>query len=107
MTDCLFCKFSKKEIKKEFVLETDKVMVFPDIKPMAKVHLLIVSKKHISEFSKLKNDEQGIWEEIIGILQKLIKQFKLGKLGYRIVINGGGAQIIDHLHVHLMGGVSL
>ena len=37
------------------------------------------------------------------VVQKIIKNQKLEDRGYRIVVNGGGAQIIDHLHFHLIG----
>ena len=110
MNACLFCNFATGKIKKDFVLETETVMVFPDIKPVAEVHLLVVPKRHIKEFSKLDLLRPAIfdvWTEIARTLQKLIKNYKLERKGYRIVINGGGAQAIDHLHVHLMGGVSL
>ena len=32
----------------------------------------------------------------------MIKEKKLEDKGYRLGINGGGAQIIEHLHIHLM-----
>lgn len=93
-------------------METESVMVFPDIKPLAPVHLLVVPKRHILEFSKLVLSEvegldQSTWSEMTVVVLKLIKQNGLEKKGYRIVINGGGAQAIDHLHVHLQGGVRL
>jgi len=106
MNDCIFCKIGKHEIAKEFTLETDQVIVFPDIHPLAPVHLLIVPKKHIQEFTKIGKGEQKIWKEMVKILANLIKKYKLEKEGYRIVTNGGGAQLIDHFHIHLMGGIS-
>lgn len=90
-------------------METDSVMVFPDIKPVAPVHLLVVPKRHIPELIKLDQvdkSDQFIWNDILAVVLKLIKQYNLENKGYRIVINGGGAQAIDHLHLHLEGGVS-
>ncbi len=103
--NCLFCDFASGKIKKKFVLETETVMVFPDIKPLAPVHLLIVPKRHIPELIKLDQD-QFVWNDVLTVALKLIKQYNLETKGYRIVINGGGAQAIDHLHLHLEGGVS-
>ncbi len=105
MLDCLFCKIGKHEIPKEFVLETDQVMVFPDIHPMAPVHLLIVPKKHIKEFNSLGKEEQKIWEEMTEVSKRLIEKYGLMGKGYRLTINGGGTQLIDHLHIHLMGKI--
>ncbi len=107
MSGCIFCKIANKEIPKEFILETDKVMVFPDISPRAPIHLLVVPKKHITEFINIKPFEKEIFDEIVNTLNKLILQFKLSNRGYRIVTNGGGAQAIDHLHFHLMGDIKI
>jgi len=106
MADCIFCKIANKEIPKEFTLETGQVVVFPDIHPVAPVHLLIVPKKHIKEFGKLGKADQKIWEEMVMVLHKLIKKYGLINKGYRIVTNGGGAQAIDHFHIHLMGEIN-
>ena len=46
MVDCLFCKIRDKKIPAAFVYEDNDVMVFPDIRPIKRVHLLIVPKKH-------------------------------------------------------------
>jgi len=101
MNDCIFCKIANKEIPKEFTYEDDEIMVFPDIHPVAPVHLLIMPKKHIEDFLMIKDG--GLMMKLIEIVQKMVRQTGLQKMGYKLVVNGGGAQIIDHLHVHLMG----
>lgn len=103
--DCIFCQIAKKEIPKDFILETEDIMVFPDIAPVAPVHLLIVPKKHIEEFVKISDRDQKILKELLVTLQKLVKEQGLETRGYRLVTNGGGAQLINHFHIHLMGGV--
>ncbi len=106
MSDCLFCQFAKKEKPKEFVDENNLVMVFADIHPVAPVHLLIVPKKHIKEFIKFDEQDKIIWEELEKMVKKMIKKYQLESRGYRIVCNGGGAQLIDHFHIHLMGEIT-
>lgn len=103
MVNCIFCKIASGEIPKEFTYQDGDVMVFPDIHPVKPVHLLIVPKKHISEFMAI--EDHTLLAKIGHVIQQLIKEQKLEKRGHRIVINGGGAQDIDHLHVHLMGPV--
>lgn len=76
-------------------------MVFPDINPIKKVHLLIVPKKHIVDF--LDVSDNLFFGRILSIAQKLVKEKELENKGYRLLINSGGAQIIDHLHIHLVG----
>lgn len=101
MPDCIFCKIAKKEIPKEFTYEDEDLMVFPDIHPVKPVHLLIVPKKHIKEFTDV--DDVTLHGKIGIVIKKLIATHNLQNTGYKITVNGGGAQEIDHLHFHLMG----
>ena len=101
MKDCIFCKIASHDIKKEFDYEDKEVMAFPDINPVAKVHILIVSKKHIKDFMDISDD--GLFDKMRKVARNLVKKNKLEGKGFRLVINAGGAQIIDHLHLHLMG----
>ncbi len=101
MEDCVFCEIRDRIIPKEFTFEDEDIMVFPDIHPIKPVHLLIVPKKHIEDL--LMMNDEGLMMKLTRIIQKMIKKFKLENKGYRIGINGGGAQLINHLHVHLMG----
>lgn len=103
MNDCVFCKIRDREIPKEFTYEDKEIMVFQDIHPVAQVHLLIVPKKHITEILGLEDNK--LFVKLCLIIQNLIKEQRLENKGYRIIINGGGAQIIDHLHIHLIGHV--
>lgn len=100
---CIFCKIANKEIEKEFTYLDKDIMVFPDINPVAPVHLLIMPKQHFRDFGDFKDDV--LLGKIRAIVQKMIKDQNLEGKGYRLVVNGGGAQIIDHLHIHLMGEI--
>lgn len=101
MDDCIFCKIARREIPKEFTYEDDEIMVFPDINPLKPIHLLVVPKKHIPTIMELESSE--LTDKIHKKLKDLVKENKLEDKGFRIVINGGGAQAIDHLHFHLTG----
>lgn len=101
MKDCIFCKIAKHDIPKDFTYEDDEVMAFRDINPIKEIHILVMPKKHIGDF--LDIEYEGLMDKLKIIAQKIIKEQKLENRGYRIVINGGGAQIIDHLHLHIIG----
>jgi histidine triad (HIT) family protein len=101
MKNCIFCKIRDRIIPKEFLYEDDDVMVFPDINPFKPIHILIIPKKHIEDF--LDVDNNVLWGKLKNVVQKMVKKLKLENKGYRVVINGGGAQIIRHLHIHLVG----
>jgi histidine triad (HIT) family protein len=101
VSNCIFCKIRDGDIHTEFTYQDEAVMVFPDIKPMKSIHLLIIPKKHIKEFSELP--DMALLAHIGNVVKQMITKFQLGDKGYRIVINGGGHQLVDHLHIHLMG----
>ena len=101
MADCIFCKIRDRIIPKEFTYEDEDIMVFPDINPIKPIHLLVVPKKHIEDL--LMMNDKLLMMKLTEIAQKMIKKFGLENKGYRIGINGGGAQIINHLHFHLLG----
>jgi len=101
MQDCIFCKIARREIPKEFTYEDEDVMVFEDLNPKKPIHVLIVPKKHIADFADLADPVliQKLWKTA----QLLIGQMGLYKKGVRILLNAQGAQIVPHLHIHLMG----
>lgn len=99
---CLFCKIAKKETSSNILYETENIVVFPDIHPQSTVHLLIVPKGHVKEFTER---DKKTFSEMMELIDKIIHEKDLDKKGYRLVTNGGGAQAIDHFHVHLIGGV--
>ena len=109
--DCVFCKIRDRIIPKEFTYEDADVMAFPDIHPRRPVHLLIVPKKHIKDFLMINDEgpaspQGGLMMKLTKTIQKMIKEQKIEDKGYRLVVNGGGAQLIDHFHIHLMGPIA-
>lgn len=104
MEDCIFCKIYRKEIPKEFTLESKDLMVFEDIHPSADIHLLIVPKEHMTSMNELKEEHAGLLLEIYQTATKLARDNNLENDLYRIVVNGGRAQHVPHLHFHFLGG---
>lgn len=105
MTDCIFCEIVKGEIPKDFRFKDENVLAFDDIHPVAKVHVLFIPKEHIAAFENLFDDE--ILSSIRKGIQKIVEQNDLVGKGYKIIVNGGGGQVINHLHFHLIGPTGL
>ncbi|MCH7759061.1 histidine triad nucleotide-binding protein [Patescibacteria group bacterium] len=103
---CVFCQIIKKELPSETVFEDDNLIVFKDIKPSAPIDLLVVSKKHIKSLIVMEKQDNSLLKEMVWQAKLLAVKFGLDQSGYRILFNcgRGGGQIIDHLHLHLMGG---
>jgi histidine triad (HIT) family protein len=105
MENCLFCKIEKGDIPSTKVYQDDDVIVFNDIAPKAKVHLLVVPRKHIVSLNDLLPEDHDLMGKIMLLLPKLAKQQGLDE-GFRTVINTGkgGGQEVFHIHLHLLGG---
>jgi len=105
-SDCLFCKIAGGKMDTEFVHETDDLVVFKDINPLAPVHLLIVPKRHIRSINNLSDGDRDIVSDLIFTARDMAKKMGVDRSGYRIFFNveKGGGQEIFHLHLHLIGG---
>ena len=104
MNDCLFCKIEKGEIPSEQVYQDEDVIVFKDIAPKAKVHLLVVPRKHVVSLNELLPQDRDLIGKMMLLLPVLAKQQGLDH-GFRTIINTGkgGGQEVFHLHIHLLG----
>jgi histidine triad (HIT) family protein len=103
---CIFCAIGKKESPATIEYEDDDVVAFWDVNPKAKVHILIVPKKHIPSVTELKEENVPLMGKMIWVAKKLAEKKNIADEGYRLTINAGkhSGQVVDHIHLHLMGG---
>ena len=106
--DCLFCKIASGVLSSEFLLETNHLVAFRDLNPVAPSHILVIPKKHISSLAHLEPVDQDLMGEMMLAIKDLAEQEGL-ESGFRVVANTGdhGGQSVHHLHFHLIGGRSL
>ncbi len=88
----------------DFIFEDDEVAAFADINPKAPVHILVVPKVHIQSIAHLETNHSSILAKLIYTAKKVAAE--KGLMGYKLVFNVGreGGQVVDHLHLHLVGG---
>lgn len=104
--ECLFCGIAAGSLPSEKVLEDADIVAFKDAHPVAPVHVLLVPRKHIPSVAELEPSD----EELVGILvwkaKLLAEELGIAEDGYRLVFNihKHAGQVIDHLHLHLLGG---
>ena len=105
----IFDKIINKEIPAEIVYETDSILAFKDINPVAPVHLLIIPKYNIPTVNDISNNDSKVLSELLLSAKIISKDMGLDKDGYRLVINcnENGGQTVYHLHVHLIAGRKL
>lgn len=102
--DCLFCKFSKKEIPVDFVYESENIFAINDIDPKAPMHVLLVPKKHFENGSEVAKSDPNSFAELFTAASKIASD--RGFTDFRTVFNTGpdAGQSVFHAHLHLMGG---
>ncbi|MDR2902427.1 MAG: HIT domain-containing protein [Lactobacillales bacterium] len=106
----IFAKILRGEIPVQKIYEDASALSFYDIKPKAKVHVLVISKQMVVDYSDFV--EHSSADEIAGFnraVLKTVKKLKLDETGYRIVFNAGphSGQEVPHLHAHILGGEQL
>ena len=98
MSDCIFCKFSKGEIKPITVYEDDKCIVFLDKFPLTKGQTLVVGKKHIDNVFDLPDDD---YTHIFNIAKKIVKASDAAFDTIRTWLLVQGMQVA-HNHIKLL-----
>ena len=94
------------ELPCDKVFENEHVIAFKDIHPKAPIHILIVTKKPISNLQSLPREEYFLLGEIAKVAQHLAEKLGVSKTGYRLLANVGphAGQSVDHLHFHFLAG---
>ena len=105
--DCLFCKIIAGEIPSEKVYEDDATYAFKDINPKAKVHVLIVPRKHYANVAELAKEDPAQLAHMAEVAQKIADQEFHG--AFRLIFNTGidGGQTVFHVHAHVLTGEKL
>ena len=109
MEDCIFCRIINGQIPSSKVYETDRVLAFDDIHPMAPVHVIVVPKKHIPTLMDVTPEESREVEALLTGVQEVARFKGIDQRGFRTVINcnSEGGQVVFHLHIHVLGGLKL
>ncbi len=105
--NCIFCKIANKEIPTEIIYENENVIAFKDINPKAKIHFLIIPKKHYETI--LDIDDEKIMKDLFKAIKEISKKFNIDEKGFRIINNckEDGGQEVMHMHLHMLGGEKL
>lgn len=98
--NCIFCKIINEDFNTEFIYENDYVVVFKDINPKARIHLLVVPKVHVASLNEL--EDKKLMGELLSAVKETTK--KAGIKSYKTLINTGkeAGQEVFHLHIHIL-----
>ena len=105
MSETIFSRIIKGEIKANIVYEDDLCLAFHDVSPQAPTHILIIPKKPLERIADAGAEDQNL----LGHL--LLKASEIARAegvedAFRLVVNNGedAGQSVFHLHVHLLAG---
>ena len=107
--NCIFCKIIANQAPSKKVFEDDRVLAFWDIKPRAKVHLLVIPKQHVSSLAELEQLPMETRSALLTACTKVAREAGIATSGFRIIVNSGkdASQSVFHLHFHVVGGEPL
>jgi histidine triad (HIT) family protein len=101
--DCIFCAIVAGEAPARTVHETDRVVAFLDVNPLARGHTLVVPRAHAERLGDLSADDAtglfGAVHELAPVVEAAVDADAT-----TIGINDGTAagQEVPHVHVHLV-----
>ena len=106
MDNCIFCKIINREIPSEFIYEDELMVAFNDINPVAPIHILFVSKKHINSLNESSEEDFELYGKMLKAIKEFAVKREFSEQGYRIInnVNKFGGQDIYHIHFHLVAG---
>ena len=109
MKNCLFCKIVSGEIKTSLIYQDDLVVAFNDINPLAPVHILVISRRHITSMNDVDVDDEPLLGRILFVASKLARKCSIADGGYKLLLRTGknGGQEVPHIHLHLIGGAPM
>ena len=107
--DCIFCKIAEGKIPGQILYQDNGIVAFPDINPVAPVHILVIPKKHIPALTDVTKAYLSLIGKMVSVANQLAREKGISESGYRLVINNGkdAGQLVPHLHIHLIGGRKL
>ncbi|MBX4212017.1 HIT family protein [Candidatus Pacearchaeota archaeon] len=101
--DCVFCKIARKEIKADFIHESNQFFAIRDAHPKAEGHTLIIPKKH---FVTLLDIPHKLGEELLSFTKEVAGSLLDSKLadGFNIIMNNlePVGQVVKHAHIHVI-----
>ncbi len=107
--ETIFDKIIRKEIPADIVLETEEILAFRDIHPLAPVHILIIPKKRIATINDLQDEDALLVGNMFLAARDIASDLNISEKGYKLLFRVGehGGQEIPHIHLHLIGGARL
>ncbi len=102
-SNCIFCKIAAKQIPALIVHETDALVAFLDVSPLAQGHLLVISREHYERIVDMPDETLGQLAASLPRLGRALLDVS-GAAGFNLLQNNGSVagQVVPHVHFHLI-----
>jgi histidine triad (HIT) family protein len=106
IANCPFCQIAAGNLPADILHADDAVVAFRDLNPQAPVHVLVITREHITSVGDLTTAHDHLWGHLLHTAQRIAASEGLEARGYRLLTNVGpeAGQTVAHLHLHLLGG---
>ena len=94
----VFTRIIAREIPAKIFLENDDLIVIADHRPRDTIHLLIIPK---AEYTNFQQTPEDVLTMLLRASKKVASDLGLED-HYRLLINNGYGQEVDHVHIHFL-----
>ena len=101
MADCLFCRLVAGEAEVSVVHEAERTVVFMDIQPVVRGHMLVVPRAHAAYLADLDPDDGAAVFRSGQLAAEALRASLLRCEGVNLFLADGEAAGQDVFHVHL------
>ena len=104
-SDCLFCKLRDGLIPAAVTYRDEQVLAFPDMKPQAELHELVIPARHIASLAEAQPGDAEVLGKLMLVAAQRVRERGFGD-GFRVVMNAGAdaGQTVFHVHLHVLAG---
>lgn len=104
MIECVFCGIVAGDLPATTVFETDDVLAFLDIRPIARGHMVVVPKLHAADLDSLDPTLGAAVFAAGHRLSRALRRSDLSTDGANLIVNDGRAafQTVFHTHLHVV-----
>jgi histidine triad (HIT) family protein len=98
---CIFCEIAAGRAPAHRIFEDAKTVVFLDLFPITRGHLLVVPKRHVDRMTELPEED---YTDLMRALARACRRIENLSRDYNIAVNQGrlAGQIVFHLHFHII-----
>ena len=85
------------------VWEDERVLAFHHPTPLAKIHVVVIPKKHVPSILDPLALDGVLLSSMVLAVQKTARELKLDKDGFYVRTNAAAPGVTPHMHWHIVG----